>query len=157
MYNLVFDMDGTLTDGKYYVDEKGSIRKTFHANDIVAIRLFKEAGYRCIAITSATKEGSAGINEMWAKKMEVEFIRAKPFKKLEALRLAGIDLDNTYYIGDCVDDLLVAVKCLMSFCPANAISFVKRSVGHVLTRTSGEGVLLEILEYLHEFNIEIRK
>lgn len=157
MYNLVFDIDGTLTDGKYYVNEEGKITKTFHCNDIVAIRLFKEAGYRCIAITSATKKGSAGINEKWAEKLEVEFIRAKPFKKLDALQIAGIDLNNTYYVGDCVDDLLVAVRCLMSFCPANAIEFVKRNVSQVLNKSSGEGVLLEILGIVHEFNIEIKK
>jgi len=157
LYNLVFDMDGTLTDGKYYVNEDGKITKTFHANDIVAIRLFKEAGIRCIAITSATKEGSAGINEMWAKKMEVEFIRAKPFMKLNALQVACIDLKNTYYVGDCIDDLLVAVKCLMSFCPANAIRFVRKNVSHVLDRASGEGVLLEILGIIHEFDIEMKR
>lgn len=155
--NLVFDMDGTLTDGKYYVDEYGTITKTFHCNDIVAIRLFKEAGYRCIAITSATKKGSVGINEKWAKKLEVEFIRAEPFKKLEALQGLGIDLMDTYYVGDCIDDLLVAVKVYMSFCPSNAIRFVKRNVDHVLERSSGEGVLLEILGILQDFKIEMKK
>lgn len=156
--NIVFDIDGTLTDGKYYVDEDGKIRKTFHCNDIVAIRLFKEAGWRCIAITSATKEGSAGINKKWAEeKLEVEFYRAKPFKKLERLQSLGLDLQDTYYVGDCIDDLFVAVKVYMSFCPANAIKFVRKNVTHVLERRSGEGVLLEILGILQDFKIEIKK
>jgi len=155
--NIVFDIDGTLTDGKYYMDEKGTMRKAFHANDVVAIRLFKDAGYRCIAITSATKRDSVIINKTWAvEKLKVEFYQAEPFKKLETLQKLSLDLQDTYYVGDCIDDLLVAVKVKQSFCPANAIRFV-RKYNHVLERSSGEGVLLEILGILQDFDIVMKK
>jgi len=154
----VFDMDGTLNDGKYYVDKDGNIKKAFHVGDIVGAQLFKEAGWRCIAITSAHQEDSLKINKMWAeKRLKVEFYQAKLYKKLEVLQRLGIDLQNTYYVGDCIDDLLVAVKCKYSFCPRNAIKFVRDNVDYVLERGSGEGILLELVELLHEFEIDIKK
>jgi len=152
----VFDCDGTLTDGKYYVDEDGKMRKTFHANDVVAIRLFQKAGYKCFMITSATKEDSIKINKQWAEKLGVAFIRARPFKKVEALEKAGIDLMASVFVGDCVDDVFVALKTLYSFCPSNSIKFVRDNFGFTLTKRSGDGVLLEVLSLMTDLKVDFK-
>jgi len=147
--NIVSDVDGTLTDGKYYMDENGTMRKSFHANDVVAVKAFKELGWRVIIITSATKRDSVDINRTWAeKKLKVEFIQAPPNKKLECLIEAGLDLKETYYVGDCMDDVLVFKEVRLSFCPNDAIEFVQKNADMVLKRSAGGGVLFEILEKL---------
>lgn len=144
--NLVFDCDGVLTDGKYYYSKEGKFLVTFHANDSVAIKLAKEKGLRVIMISSG---GDQSIND---KRMEVLNIEHYfvPFQQKAEFLKSLISLDETAYIGDCLDDMPVFDLVKVAFVPSDALNVVKEAADYVLKRRGGEGCVLETFLKLEE-------
>ncbi|MFW6172971.1 MAG: hypothetical protein ACOC5T_04440, partial [Elusimicrobiota bacterium] len=53
---IVIDVDGTLTDGKYYVSSDGFVTKCFHTYDFMAIRIMSLLGVNVLFLTSSSGE-----------------------------------------------------------------------------------------------------
>lgn len=150
---LITDCDGTLTSGNNTIDEHGVVKKNFHINDLIAVRLFKKMGIKVIMITSATNPGSIKTNQFIAKYLGIErFIHAElNQKRYELIDQNKIDLSKSIYVGDAIDDIPCMQIAGTSWCPANSQRVVKANA--TVTKTKGgEGVLMEILE--KEFRYE---
>ena len=111
---LFTDVDGVLTDGKYYGIDGDIQYKKFNDNDFTAIKLFKKIGIPVIWIS-----GDRSINEIIAKKMSIDFIYAHA-EKLKAIRDRYPDLNKVVYVGDDFYDIPVLEKVGYPFCPSNA-------------------------------------
>jgi len=149
--NLVFDCDGTLTDGKYYYTKDGKIASAFHANDSVAVKYAKDAGMRVIVISSGSYQD---INKRRAEDIGIEHIEVPFGGKLKKL-MEILDLDETAYIGDCFDDVEVFREVELSFAPSDALVEVKREADISLVRGGGQGCILEAWLRVKEFNERI--
>lgn len=151
--NLVFDCDGVLTDGKYYYSKDGKQFVTFHANDSVAVRLAKEDGMRVIMISSGSYQD---INKKRAEDVGFEHFYT-PFGNKANMLASLVNLNETAYIGDCLDDIPIFEVVKMAFAPASALPIVQDKVDYVLSRKSGEGCLLEAFLKVRELDEKARE
>ena len=143
---LVFDIDGVLTDGKFYVDELGHFRKGFLDKDFGALRELKNH-FRIVLISASEK-----VNEHVAKMLGVLFYyepNDKKKKLKELMKRWGEYPQNILFVGDGFVDIKCTHMIPLSFCPADAVPELLRSQ-HVITLKAkgGEGVAVEILEIL---------
>jgi 3-deoxy-D-manno-octulosonate 8-phosphate phosphatase (KDO 8-P phosphatase) len=143
---LVFDIDGVLTDGKFYVDELGHFRKGFLDKDFGALTELKNH-FRIVLISASEK-----VNEHVAKMLGVMFYYEPSDKKKklkELMKRWNIYPKNVLFVGDGYVDVRCTHMIPLSFCPADAIPALLRSQ-HVVNLNSkgGEGVAVEILEIL---------
>jgi YrbI family 3-deoxy-D-manno-octulosonate 8-phosphate phosphatase len=151
--NLVFDCDGTLTDGKYYYSINGKELLTFHANDSLALTLARRDGLkRFIMISSASYHD---INKKRASDIGVEYIEAPVGDKLSLL-CQTVDMSETAYIGDALDDIEAIKASALGFTPSSALDEVKEAADIVLKRRGGDGCLLEMYMKVRYYNEKAR-
>lgn len=147
---IILDIDGVLTDGCKYYDKNGIVQlKTFCDKDWTAIKRFKTLNIPVIFLTGDT------FNTEIAKKRNIEIFvnrdNGSHVDKVKYLPILcskyNVTTDNILYIGDDIFDvqLLNAVK--FKFCPADAVSEVKK-VAHTLKNKGGNNVIAELFEYL---------
>jgi len=143
---IVFDIDGVLTDGKFYVDELGHFRKGFLDKDFGAIGLLKKH-FRIVLMSASQK-----VNEHVAKMLGVLFYyepHDKKKKLKELMRKWGITPNNVLFVGDGYVDIKCTHLIPLSFCPADAVPELRNSSSvAVLDSWGGEGVAVEIYELL---------
>lgn len=152
--NFVTDCDGTLTDGKYYYSKEGKFLSTFHANDSLAMsKLTKEYGVKCIMITSGS---FAGINKKRAEDLGIEIHTTPVGNKLDFIKSLGLNLEETAYAGDCLDDIPLLEAAKIGFVPGDALDVVKESADYVLKRGGGQGCILEAFLILEELFVNGR-
>jgi 3-deoxy-D-manno-octulosonate 8-phosphate phosphatase (KDO 8-P phosphatase) len=143
---LVFDIDGVLTDGKFYVDELGHFRKGFLDKDFAALRELKKH-FRIVLISASEK-----VNEHVGKMLGVLFYyepHDKKKKLKELMRKWGIGPNNVLFVGDGYVDIKCTHLIPLSFCPMDAVPELRNSSSVVtLDAYGGEGVAIEIYEIL---------
>ena len=147
---LVMDVDGTLTDGKIYISNKGEIMKAFNAHDAVGVRMLKKYNIIPVIITGRESE----IVNIRAKEMDMEssFVFQGVKNKLEKLdkilKENNLKYDNVAYIGDDINDLECFRVCKFTACPNNATKDIKNESNYISNYNSGEGAVRDIIEYI---------
>lgn len=144
---LVMDCDGVLTDGAMIFSKNGDEIKRFNAKDGQGIKQCRRAGI----ITGIISAGiSTGLVEKRAEMLGVEYVYVGKDPKIEILQkwLAELELGfgEIAYIGDDTTDIPILEKAGASFCPADAVSAVKRTAETVLSLKGGEGCVRELIE-----------
>ncbi len=149
---LVLDVDGTMTDGKFYVDGGGGEFKRFDARDGMGIALLRRAGVRTAFISGRRSTAT----EARARELGVDLLFNGVREKLPVLTglLAelGIPADEVAYMGDDVND----VDCLravgLSFAPSDAAREAKAAAWTVTSARGGEGAVREAAELILMLN-----
>lgn len=152
---IVFDVDGVLTDGIFYVDELGHFRKGFLDKDFSAIRELKKH-FRIVFLT-----GSEKVTEHVARMLGVQFYyepHDKKKKLKELIRRWGVTASNVIFVGDGYVDIKCTQFIPLSFCPKDAVPELVRSK-HTITLNAkgGEGVAMELYERLKQEIMRRRK
>ncbi len=146
----VLDVDGTLTDGKIYIDNNGVESKAFNVKDGMAITQWIKADLDVVIITGRRSE----IVEIRAKELGIkdiyQGIHAKKEKLIEVLEEKNIKLSEVVYIGDDINDLEVMKSVGYAACPRDAVKQIKKASNLVSEYNGGEGAVREILELLME-------
>ena len=145
---LLTDCDGCLTDGGMYYSEKGDELKKFNTKDGVGFSLLRSKG---ILIGMITGE-NVDLNKRRTDKLRFDIYEPACENKEKTIRNIcqryGIELENTCYIGDDLNDLdslrIVGFSCA----PSNAIDEVKKCVNYVTKAKGGEGVIREVVDLL---------
>ena len=144
---LVLDVDGTLTDGRVYIDANGVQSKKFHIRDGMGITLLHEKGLP-VGILSHSR--SKTILDERARMLGIERVYSGKEPKLEVLTRWLLELNLTYeqvaYIGDDVNDLEVLEKVGFSACPHDAHFSLVKVVDVVLQRNGGQGCVREFID-----------
>jgi len=172
---ILFDVDGTLTDGKIFVfpapagiqqatqehaaqhGGQGGFAlvsqslieaKGFHAHDGAAISLARLAGIKTGLITKRISETVA----LRARDLRLEHVRQGIQDKLtvfeEILRQEGIHGNEAAFVGDDVIDLPVMRNCGFAVAVANARAEVKREAHYVTPHAGGNGALRDAVEFI---------
>ncbi len=140
---LVIDVDGTMTDGKIYIDSNGNEIKTFSAHDGTALKLLKDAGIEVVLLTARE---SPALTER-ARELGISDVHQGATDKIEVLtkylNKFKVDLFETAYIGDDFSDLPVMRQVGYSFAVANAREPVKEFAHYVTEAKGGEGAVSE--------------
>lgn len=143
---VVLDVDGTLTDGKLYIDNFGNEMKAFDVKDGLAISQSIKAGIKFAIITGKT----SNIVEKRGKELGITDIIQGSKNKIEdlekILKKYNISYEETAYLGDDLIDLKPMKLCKFSACPKDAVQEIIDICDFVSTKNGGNGAVREILE-----------
>ena len=146
---LVFDIDGTLTDGRLHYNEDGDESKTFSVKDGLAISTWnKIEGKSSAFITGRTSK----IVERRAKELGVKFlyqgISDKKAVLLQIMQELRVDFAEVAIIGDDLNDFSMLASLANTFCPRDASFHIQNIVDVVLEEEGGRGAGREMIEYI---------
>lgn len=143
---IIFDVDGTLTDGKIYMGPDGEVFKAFNAHDAQGIRKLKKVGIESIILTGRISK----IVENRAKEMDItkvyQDVQDKKEKVLEIAKKKKIKLQDIAYIGDDENDYEAMKICGFKACPNDAEEKIKGIADYISPRKCNEAAVREILE-----------
>lgn len=151
---VVFDVDGTLTDGKLYIGNNGEVFKVFNVKDGCAIHdILPDLGILPVVLTAR----SSDIVKRRCQELNIsqcyQGIRDKKTKLLELIQEWGISLNSdgicerVAYIGDDILDLPCMEICGFSACPKDAVKEVRDKVDYVSVHNAGDGAVRDIIEW----------
>lgn len=143
---VVLDVDGTLTDGKLYIDNFGNEMKAFDVKDGLAISQSIKAGIKFAIITGKTSK----IVERRGTELGISDIIQGSHNKIEdlekILKKYGFTYEETAYIGDDLIDMKPMKLCGFSACPKDSAREIIEISDFVSTKNGGNGAVREILE-----------
>lgn len=150
---VVFDVDGTLTDGGIYMGQSGELFKRFDVKDGYAIhQMMPDNGLVPIVITGRQSD----IVERRCKELGIEEVHQGVKDKLgklkEIAKKLNIGMDEIAYIGDDVNDLKCMSSVGISACPSDAVADVIADVDYVCESKGGYGAVREFIQWLIENN-----
>lgn len=153
---LVLDVDGTLTDGKLYIDNHlndfSNEWKAFNVRDGFAIVNWIKLGGE-VAILTGKK---SNIVEKRAKELGINHIiqasknKSKDLKDL--LDKINLDFSNVAYMGDDINDLGIMTKVSLPGCPKDAAEEVLQIAKFISNKIGGNGAVREFLEHIMKQN-----
>lgn len=147
--NTIFlDVDGTLTDGKVYLDNGKNEFKAFNVKDGLMVVAAINMGYEVIIMTGrrsevvARRASELGIEEYY------QGVRDKKTALEKLMEEKSITYGNLAYIGDDLNDLAVMTEARFAGCPKDAAAEVKEVSDLVSEFDGGNGAVREILTHL---------
>ncbi len=148
---VLTDSDGVLTDNGVYYGEQGEVLKRFSIRDGMGVERLRNAG---IATGIITGEKSPSVRAR-AEKLRIELlylgVKDKSAALEQALRDAGVELAQTAYIGDDVNDgaALEAVgKSGLTATPLDGMPEVVRKVHYRCRAPGGYGAFRDFAEWI---------
>ena len=146
--HIVFDVDGTLTDGGITISSNGVETKTFHVKDGLIINALSKLGFTTMIITGRNSE----LTNIRAKDLCIDIVFQGINNKVEVLgkyitenKLSG---SQFAYIGDDLNDYAVMKLCAFKACPADAAREIRAICDYVSPERGGFGAVRDICEHL---------
>ena len=145
---MIFDIDGTLTDGKIFWVPNSGWTQQYSVRDGMGIKRLQEAGLEVAAISG----GDSLSAQMRMQSLGIKHVhfgsqdKVAHFEKL--LKLLGIDAERCGYMGDEVVDLPLLRAVGFSAAPPEAPEEVRAAVHYVAQRPAGEGAAREVCEFI---------
>ncbi len=145
---LICDVDGVLTDGLNYIDDRGIESKSFNVQDGVGLKLLLAANIQVAVITGSI---NAIIDHRMAQLGIQHYFKGHINKQhaFETLKTTlQLSHDEFAYIGDDVVDLPIMQQVGFSIAVANAVSTVKSSADWTTALAGGHGGLREACDFI---------
>ena len=149
---IVLDVDGTLTDGKLYMDDKDNSLKAFDVKDGFAIAQWIKLGGVVAIITGKTSEIVRRRKEELGIQELSQGISNKVSELNKLIIKYDFSMEEIAYIGDDINDLGVMSKVGFSACPKDAVSEVLERVDYIASKNGGNGAVREIFEKIMKEN-----
>ena len=138
------DFDGCLTDDRVWVNEHGEEFISANRKDGLATKRLKDIGIKVvIASTETNKVVLARGNKMGVEVLQGLSDKAKAIE--DFLGKNKLTWEDSWYIGNDVNDLGAINKAGFSLCPQDAVKEVVNSVDYVLKTKGGFGILSEVV------------
>jgi 3-deoxy-D-manno-octulosonate 8-phosphate phosphatase (KDO 8-P phosphatase) len=145
--NIIIDVDGVLTDGKFHYSTSGKIIKIFGADDSDALDLLKSKVSNIFMVTG-DKRGFP-ISKKRLDDMGLPLKLVSTFKRVSWIE-KRFKLDETIYMGDGIYDFMVFKKVAYSIAPANAFYKTKEKANFVTQSEGGSGAVAEACIHILE-------
>lgn len=145
---IVFDVDGVMTDGGIYLDDRGTEMKRFHVRDGFAVRAAKGVGMKIGVLTGR----STGAVNLRMTELGVDVLlqgcsdKAIGFENV--CRQAGVLPREAAYVGDDLIDLPAMLLCGYPIAVADAVEEVRAEAQFVTQKPGGHGAVREAVEHL---------
>lgn len=140
-----FDVDGTLTDGRLFLDVDGRESKAFHVRDGQGIALLRQAGIGVAFVTArpgaaaAIRAAELGVESHAGVKDKLGFVRG-------LAQARGLGMDQVAFMGDDLADVAVMRETGFAAAPADAHPWaLAHAHWHSLAR-GGEGAARELCD-----------
>jgi len=145
---LVLDVDGVLTDGGLYYGSEGEPLKRFDVRDGLGIRLIQSLGIEVACLSG----GRGGATQLRAAHLGIRHvlvgIKDKAAAIVELGALVGAAAEQTAYVGDDLNDLVVRDHVGLLLTPADAPGWFRRRADLVLPEPGGHGAIRALAEAL---------
>lgn len=145
---VAFDVDGTLTDGRILMDGDGTDRVAFHVRDGLGIRLLADAGVAVAFLSGRKTEVVAARARVLGLQHALAGVRNKAEELSRIAREVGVDLSETAFVGDDVQDLPAFAAAGTTVAVADAVPEVRAAADLVLEARGGAGAARELAERL---------
>jgi len=148
---IITDFDGCLTDDRVLLNKWGLEFVAANRKDGLAVNRLKKLGI--LTVIASTEKNK--VVKARGKKMGVEVLQGLSDKAKaidEYLIKNKLAWEDSWYIGNDVNDLGAISKAMFSLCPSDAVEIVINSVDYVLKTKGGFGILSEIVTELEKVN-----
>jgi 3-deoxy-D-manno-octulosonate 8-phosphate phosphatase (KDO 8-P phosphatase) len=143
---LFFDVDGVLTDGRLYMDDRGRELKVFDTKDGHGVKMAIAAGLRVVwisgreSLATSRRARDLGVKHCYQKIADKE----KLYRDL--CRRWGLHPAETAAIGDDEPDVPLLNAAGFSACPSDAAPAARDAAQVVLDNAGGRGAVREFVE-----------
>ncbi len=144
----VFDVDGTLTDGRLWYAEDGHETKVFHVHDGLGLKRLQANGVKVALITARISHPVA----LRAQELDINHVyqgqgdkRTCLCELLDALHLRS---DQAAYVGDDLPDLAPMRMVGLAVAVANAHPWIADAAHWQTCRRGGEGAAREVCDLI---------
>ena len=149
---VLMDVDGVLTDGKFYYlpGPNGTLFETkgFDSQDGIALQWLSWKGIRTGLISGRVSPAT----EERARQCKFAYIYQGHIEKIPILEQimadCGLTSDEVAYIGDDLTDAVVMRRVGLAVATANARAEVKRIAHYVTEHAGGQGAVRDVCELL---------
>ncbi len=145
---LIMDVDGTLSDGRFFVLPDGETIKSFDVKDGTGVFFANLAGIKTAIITGkASKAVKQRADELNIDDYyEGIFNKTIPFYEL--LEKYGLEKDEVAYVGDDIGDAEVMGMVGFSAAVGDAHPLIKRISHYIAKRYGGRGAVREVIDFI---------
>lgn len=145
---VVFDVDGVLTDGRFWLSDDGVESKAFHTQDGFGIRQLLRAGLEVAVISGRSSNAvQKRMSELGVKHVVLGCAdKSAAFQSL--INELGLEAANTIYVGDDVPDIPLLRRAGLAIAVANAVDVVKAECELTTTASGGHGAVREICDLI---------
>lgn len=143
---LFFDVDGVLTDGRVYIDDRGRELKVFDTKDGHGVKMAIAAGLHVVwisgreSLATSRRARDLGVRDCYQRVADKEALYRKLCRKW------SIDAGETAAIGDDEPDVPLLEAAGFSACPADAAPAARAAAKVVLEHAGGRGAVREFVE-----------
>jgi len=146
--HLILDVDGVMTDGRFYYTTQGKVMKAFGPDDHDALILLKP--YMNIFFVSGDRKGFEISKKRISDDMKFPLELVSTLGRIEWMKEKGFDPKESVYMGDGIYDAMVFDKVAYSIAPANAFYTTKKYADFVTKSSGGFGAVAEACIHLME-------
>ena len=145
---MIFDIDGTLTDGRIFWVPGSGWTQMYSVRDGMGIKRLQEAGLEVAAISGGDSL-SAQVRMQSLGIKHVHFGSQDKVAHFESLlQLLGVPAETCGYMGDEVVDLPLLKAVGFSAAPPESPEEVRAAVHYVPQRPAGHGAAREVCELI---------
>ena len=148
IHTLFLDVDGVLTDNRVLAAEDGTLLRSFHIRDGLAIKLGVRAGLRFFAITGGHSQGVLRRLENLGFTEIRQNVQDKLQVYEELISSYKLEEGGILYMGDDIPDYPVMRRVGMPVCPQDAVREVLDLALYVSPLKGGEGCVRDVIEKL---------
>ena len=144
---VALDFDGTLTDNRVWVDEKGREMVAAHRGDGFGIARLREAGIQVVIVSRETNPVVAAR----ARKLHVPVFQSIDDKASAVRALLeeyGVPPEEAVFVGNDVNDLPAFGEVGWAVAVGDAHIKVKRAADWVLSNAGGHGAVRELADLI---------
>jgi 3-deoxy-D-manno-octulosonate 8-phosphate phosphatase (KDO 8-P phosphatase) len=144
--NFILDVDGVMTDGKFYYTAEGKVMKAFGPDDHDALLLLKP--HMHIHLVTGDRKGFDISKKRIKDHMKFPLDLVSTFERVEWMSDNGFNPNETIYMGDGIFDAVVFDKVAYGIAPANAFHTTKKKADFVTKSIGGDSAVAEACLHL---------
>jgi len=143
---FVLDLDGVMTDGKFYYTRNGKIAKKFGPDDGDALNILKN--FLDIIFVSADKKGFEVSKKRIQKDMKFKIYLVPGGIEREIWIKKKFKNKRVIYMGDGIFDSLIMKNFFYSISPNNSDPETKKNSNFVTKRDGGDRAVSEAVKHI---------
>lgn len=145
---IIMDVDGTLSDGRFFVLPDGEVVKSFDVKDGTGVFFALLAGLKLAIITG---KSSIAVRKR-AEELHIDDYYEGIFNKtvplFELLEKYDLKKEEVAYIGDDIGDAEVMGMVGFSAAVGDAHPLIKRISHYIAKRYGGRGAVREVIDFI---------
>lgn len=145
---IIMDVDGTLSDGRFYMFPNGDTVKSFNVKDGTGIVFAKLAGIKTAFISGKSSKAVKLRAEELMVDDYYEGIYNKTIPLKEVMEKYDLKSEEIAYIGDDLGDAEVMGMVGFSAAVGDAHPLIKRVSHYIAKRYGGRGAVREVIDFI---------